>query len=169
MRTNTISTVQGLIRYVNENSSWSVSTVRNVVTALGWRSHGGLESLKGLSANLADCAKHGADGGFPGFTCYGDTLSFFRRNRRDIVKNIERMAKESGEDVVKMVQGFGVFRYSPVPAPREVARALWGAGKLKDDLTALYNVFAWFCLEEVSRVWYGYLENHPCYYAELSA
>jgi hypothetical protein len=169
MRTNTVSNVQGLIRYVSGNSPWSAATVRNAAAALGWHSNGGLESLKGLSANLADCAKHGADGGFPGFTYYRDTLSFFRRNRRDIVKNLELLAKELGEDVVKMVQGFGVFRHSPVPAPRDVGRALWGAGKPEDGLTALYNVFAWFCLEEVSRVWYGYLEDNPVRYAELSA
>ena len=88
MRTAHVKTIQGLISYVTENSAWQAATVRHVITALGCRSSGGFESLKCLSANLADCAKHGADGGFPGFTYYSDTLSFFRCNRKDIVKNM---------------------------------------------------------------------------------
>jgi hypothetical protein len=115
MRNNNISNVQGLVRYISGNSSWSAVTVCNVATALGYSSNGGLESLKSLSANLANCAKHGADGGFPGFTCYSDTLAFFRRNRKDIIKNLELMAEELGEDIISMVQHFGVFRYGTPP------------------------------------------------------
>jgi hypothetical protein len=169
MRTASIKNIQGLISYITENSTWQTNTIHHVITALGYRSTGGLESLKNLSANLADCSKHGADGGFPGFTYYSDTLTFFRRNREDIVKNLELMAEELGEDIISMVQGFGVFRYGTPPTPAEVGKALWGTGKLKDDLTSLYNVFAWFCLEEISHVWYRYLEDNPSYYAELSA
>jgi hypothetical protein len=161
MRTEKIKNIQGLITYVKENSEWQIDTIHHVITALGYRGTGGLESFKNLSANLADCAKHGADGGFPGFTCYSDTLSFFRRNREDIVKNIELLAKELGEDIIGMVQGFGVFRHGTPPTAADIGKALWGTGTLKDDLTSLYNVFAWFCLEEISRVWYRYLEDNP--------
>jgi hypothetical protein len=164
-----ITNVQGLIAYIGNNSAWSSSTIRNVITALGYRSNGGLESLKGLSGYLADCTKHGADGGFPGFTYYCDTLSFFQRNRQDIVKNLELTAEELGEDIISMVQGFGIFRYETPPPAIDIGRALWNTGALKDDLTSLYNVFAWFALEEISRVWFRYLEDNPVYYAELSA
>jgi hypothetical protein len=158
-----------IITYVTENSAWQATAVYHVIAALGYRSNGGLESLKSLSAALADCAKHGADGDFPGFTYYSDTLAFFRCNLEDIVKNIELMAEEIGEDVIRIVQGFGMFRYDTPPTPASIGRALWGTGKLKDDLISLYNVFAWFCLEEVSHVWYRHLEDNPDYYAELSA
>jgi hypothetical protein len=164
-----IVNVQGLIAYIGNNSEWSTVTIRNVINALGFRSNGGLESLKGLSTNLADCSKHGADGGFPGFIYYCDTLSFFRRNRQDIVKNLELTAKELGEDIIGMVQGFGVFRYETPPSVNDIGRALWDTGTLKENLTSLYNVFAWFALEEISRVWFRYLEDNPAYYAELSA
>jgi hypothetical protein len=168
MRTAHIKNIQGLISYVVENSAWQTTTVHHVITALGYRSNGGLESFKCLSANLADCAKHGADGGFPGFTYYPDTLSFFRRNRHDIVETLELLAEELGEDIIGMVQGFGVFRYNTSPTAAGIGKALWGAGTLRDDLTSLYNVFAWFCLEEISHAWYRYLEDNPGYYAELS-
>jgi hypothetical protein len=68
MRIAKIKNIQGLISYVTENSSWQAATVHRVIIALGYRSTGGLESLKSLSSNLADCAKHGADSGFSGFT-----------------------------------------------------------------------------------------------------
>jgi hypothetical protein len=170
MHNNNISNVQGLVHYISGNSLWSAVTVCNIVTALGYRGNGGLESLKSLSANLVDCAKHGADGGFPGFTCYSDTLAFFWCNRKDIIKNLELMAEELGEDIISMVQHFGVFRYDTPPSSASIGKALWGtAGKLQDDLTSLYNVFAWFCLEEISHIWYRYLEDNPAYYTELSA
>jgi hypothetical protein len=164
-----IVNVQGLVAYIGNNSAWSTITIRNVITALGFRSNGGMESLKRLSGYFTNCAKHGADGGFPGFIYYCDTLAFFRRNRQDIVKNIELRAKELGEDIIGMVRGFGVFRYETPPSVNDIGRALWGADTLKDDLTSLYNVFTWFALEEISRVWFRYLEDNPAYYAELSA
>jgi hypothetical protein len=167
--TANIKNIQGLISYISENSAWQISTIHNVITALGYRSNGDLKSLKSLFATLADCAKHGADGGFPGFTFYSDTLSFFQLNRQDIVKNMELLAEKLGEDIIGMVQGFGVFRYDTPPTSASIGQVLWGTGKLKDDLTGLYNVFAWFCLEEVSHVWHRYLEDNPRYYAELSA
>ncbi|MDR2785440.1 MAG: hypothetical protein LBB83_05960 [Treponema sp.] len=169
MRTAKIKNIQGLISYVMENSAWQIDTIHHVITALGYRNNGGLESLKNLSTNFTDCAKHGADGGFPGFIYYSDTLSFFRQNRQDIVKNLELTAEELGQDIISMVQGFGVFRYDTPPTAASIGKALWGTGALKDDLTSLYNVFAWFCLEEISHVWYRYLEDNPGYYAELSA
>jgi hypothetical protein len=169
MCTKKITTVQGLTAYVKNNSSWSAATVRNLITALGYDPNAGRESLVELSGNLVDCAKHGADGGFPGFTYHRETIAFFLRNRKDIVKNLEITAKELGEDIIKTVQNFGVFRYSPPPPAGEVGKAIWGTGKAKDNLTSLYNVFAWFCLEEISHIWYRYLEDNPEYYAELSA
>jgi hypothetical protein len=169
MSNKKITTIEGLVTYVKNNSPWPAATIRKVITVLGYNPNAGRESLVELSGILADCAKHGADGGFPGFTYYDDTLAFFRRNRQDIAKNLELLAGELGEDIISMVQHFGVFRHGRHPSASDIGRALWGTGKLKDDLTALYNVFAWFCLEEVSRIWYRYLEDNPAYYAELSA
>jgi hypothetical protein len=90
-------------------------------------------------------------------------------NPEDIVKNIELMAGEIGEDVIHMVQGFGVFRYGTPPTAASIGQALRDTGKFKDDLTSLYNVFTWFCLGEISHIWYRHLEDNPDYYAGLSA
>jgi hypothetical protein len=167
MRTAHIKNIQGLISYVTENSAWQTATIHHVITALGYRSNGSLESLKSLSANLTDCAKHGADGGFPGFTYYCDTLSFFRRNKQDIVKNLELLAEKLGEDIIGMVQHFGVFRHGRPPSASDIGRALWGTGKLKDDLTSLYNeydrehgiMFGFFILNgDLQNAEFGYID-----------
>jgi hypothetical protein len=66
-----------------------------------------------------------------------------------------------------MVQGFGVFRNSDKPTAGEIGKALWDSGRQWPELTTLYNVFAWYALEEVSRTWYRYLEEHPAHKPEL--
>ncbi|GHV92368.1 hypothetical protein AGMMS50268_28710 [Spirochaetia bacterium] len=165
-----ITTIQDLTSYIKNNSSWSAATIQNVITSLGYDpADDRLESLKELFGNLADCSKHGADGGFSGFCYHSETIAFFLHNRRDILKNLELLAEELGEDIIKMVQGFGVFRHTTPPTAGEVGKALWDTGKVQENLTELYNVFSWFCLEEVSHVWYRYLEDNPDYYADLPA
>jgi hypothetical protein len=118
---------------------------------------------------LVACAKHGADIGFSGFTCYQKTIRFFKQNRKDIVTNIGQTAIEMGMDIIQLVQSFGVFRYDTSPTSGEVGKALWNSTHIHDELTTLYNVFAWYTLEEISNFWYRYLGNNPEYYAELSA
>jgi hypothetical protein len=170
MRTAQISTIPGLIAYVKANSSWQTATIRNVIIALGYNpADERIENLKEISGNLADCSKHGADGGFPGFIHHSETIAFFLRNRRDIIKNLELTAEALGTDLIKMIQGFGVFRYITPPATGTIGKALWDTGRVQESLTDLYNLFAWFCLEEISHSWYRYLEDNPQYYAELSA
>jgi hypothetical protein len=165
-----ITNIQGLIAYVKNNSSWQTITIRNVITALRYNpADKRIESLKELSGNLADCSKHGADGGFSGFSYHSETTAFFLRNRGDIIKNLEATAKEIGVDLIKMIQGFVVFRYTPPPTAGKIGAALWDTGRVQESLTELYNVFSWFCLEEISHIWYRYLEDNPHYYAELSA
>jgi hypothetical protein len=81
---------------------------------------------------------------------------------------MENSAAEFGKDIISMVQNFGVFRNSEKPTASEIGRTLWGSGNCS-ELTQLYNVFAWYALEEVSRTWYRYLEDNPVLHAELTA
>jgi hypothetical protein len=61
----------------------------------------------------------------------------------------------AGEDIIGMVQRFGVFRYDTPPSAGDIGRALWGMSKSQDDLTGLYKVFAWFWAD--NSVW----KKHP--------
>jgi hypothetical protein len=154
--------------YLYKNSGFSKSTVNNVIEALGYPLQGSSSVFNDLSTEFENCAEHGANVGFGGFIYYNETIAFFKANRKDIVSHMEQTAAELGTDIISMVQGFGVFRHSEKPTPSEVGRALWDSKK-DLELTSLYNVFAWYALEEVSRTWYRYLEENPAYHAELSA
>jgi hypothetical protein len=164
-----ISTIRALKGYLNNYSNFTDDTIRNVIIALGFDPvHATRDEVKELSGIFKDCSEHGADTGFSGFIYHSETLPFFWTNRHDIVKHMEQTATELGIDIISMVQGFGVFRHSDKPTPSEIGRALWDS-KEWPDLTTLYNVFAWYALEEIARTWYRYLEENPVYSAELSA
>jgi len=165
-----ISTIRGLQRYIKRYSSFSSRTINSVILALGFHpSCSTLDDLKELSTQFENCAEHGADIGISGFIYYHETIAFFKKHRQDIVNHMEQTAAEMGTDIISMVQGFGVFRNGGKPTPSEVGRALWDNGKQWDELTTLYNVFAWYALEEISRTWYRYLEENPAVLAETSA
>lgn len=121
----------------------------------------------GTREALEDVAKHGAGGGFPGFTYHSDTVPFFRRHRKAIVGLVERMADDLGENPADMVAGFqclggqqrrDALRGEPERNRREalreylpsVSRCLYG-GRLTDDDTQVANALTWFALEEVAR------------------
>jgi hypothetical protein len=164
-----IKSIQSLRVFVTQNSWFTERTVNNVIKTLGFPLTGSKQTFNELSTQFENCAEHGADIGIPGFIYYSETIPFFIKNRQDIVNHMEQTAEEMGTDIISMVQSFGVFRYSDKPTPSEIGRALWDSGKKWDDLTSLYNVFAWYALEEVSRTWYRYLEENPAVRAELAA
>jgi hypothetical protein len=164
-----ISTIHGLQRYLKRNSAFSGRTINSVIISLGYHPlHGTLEEFKELSGIFKDCSEHGADRGFTGFINSSDTIKFFTKHRPDIINHMEQTAEDLGTDIISMVQNFGIFRNSEKPMPSEVGKALWDKSKRYSELTALYNVFAWYALEEVSRTWYRYLEENALK-AELSA
>jgi hypothetical protein len=104
----------------------------------------------GLDA-VQDVVNHGIDGGFNGFIYHVDTHAFAMRHRKTIVAMLEDMANDMGEDVVKMVSGFGVFRNSPMDNEdrKELYRYLGGA---KCEQSTITNLMAWFAAEEVCRM-----------------
>jgi hypothetical protein len=156
-----ISTIRGLCRYIKLHSNFSGRTINSVIIELGFHPlHGTNNEFKELSGILKDCSTQGADCGFSGFTYYSDTITFFRKHRTDIVQHMEQAAEEMGTNIISMVQNFGVFRHGDMPSPSEIGRAIWDSSKKWSDLTDLYNVFAWYALEEVSRTWHRYLEEN---------
>jgi hypothetical protein len=164
-----ISTIQAMRNFLYKNSGFSKNTVNNVIEALGFSLNGIGQDLIELSGNFENCALHGADCGFSGFIYYNDTIAFFKRNQTDIVDHLQNTAEELGTDIFTMVQNFGVFRNSEKPTIVQIGKTLWGNSRIQEELTTLYNVFAWYALEEVSRAWYRYLEDNPAYHTELSA
>ena len=164
-----ITNIKAMRNYLFEYSGFTEKTVNNVFKALGYPLYGTGNIFKNLSSDFKNCAEHGANIGFHGFICYSDTIAFFKANRKDIVNHMENMSAELGTDIISFVQGFGVFRHSEKPTPSEIGKALWGSVRHRYDLTTLYNVFAWYALEEIAYTWYGYLETKPKVWEKLAA
>ena len=164
-----ISNIQTMRNYLHRKSGFAERTINNIIKALGFPLEGSGQNFIELSTQFENCAEYGADCGISGFIYYSETIAFFKKHRVDIASHIERTASELGIDIFSMVQNFGVFQNSEKPTAGEVGKALWDASQFWPEFTNLYNVFAWYALEEVSRTWYKYLEDNPDYHAELSA
>lgn len=91
----------------------------------------------------------GAAAGFSGFIYYVDTVKFWRKNRKAITRYMDELADGIGDaNKLAMVCGFnGLKDYEQ----DEIARALYG--NYNDELDQIYNVFAWFALEEVAHAY----------------
>lgn len=111
-----------------------------------------LKQIGGDRETLVDVARHGAAGGFCGFTYYKDTSAFYRKNREEI-KNLAKMtAEDCGEGLFSIVRNFTCLRDWKV-TEEEVAAVLFGKfGEIdEEDETQIENALAWFALEEVAR------------------
>jgi len=165
-----ISTINGLLRYLKKNSGFSGKVIHDVILALGYHPlHGTEAHFKQLSRIFVDCTENGANKGFTGFTNSTDLLQFFQKNRREIAIHMELDAAEMVMDLISMVQNFGAFKNSDKPTPTEIGKALWDKSKTYPELTELYNVFSWYALEEISKTWYRFLEENPNYWEKLAA
>lgn len=96
----------------------------------------------------------GAAGGFGGFIYYSETVAFWRRNRKIITERLNNLAFELGENTLQMVMSFGGIKDGGF-SEDEIGRALYG--RYNSELDSIYNVFAWFALEEVAN-WYSDFE-----------
>ena len=119
-------TLEGLVKSTNIPES----LVRAVVKQMG-----GWESFK---ESASDICRGGIDGGFHGFIYYSDTLSFAKRNRKEILEMASEQARNFGMGLVEMIQGFGCFRHSK-PTETEIVEGLAGRGA---D-TQVPNALAW--------------------------
>lgn len=90
---------------------------------------------------------HYASQGVTGFIYYSETVWFWRKNRKVITQAMKDCAESTGESLLQMVMNFKSIKDGGWDES-EVAMALYG--KYNDDLTQIYNDFAWFALEEVA-------------------
>jgi hypothetical protein len=164
-----IKNIKDMRNYIYKYSGFSKRTVNHVIESLGFPLNGSGNTFNELSSQFENVTEHGANVGFCGFIYYYETIAFYKSHRQDIVRHLENTAAELGEDIISMVQNFGIFRNSEKPSTSEIGKALWNNGKCNENLTELYNVFAWYALEEVSRTWYRYLEENPTVRAKLAA
>jgi hypothetical protein len=106
--------------------------------------------------SIEDVNNHGIDGGYGGFIYYDDTVAFFKRHRKIILRMAEEMAEGLGQDMLAMIQHFNCLCNTRERPPKpdysqnEIARAIYqGKG---DGVTQIQNAMAWFAAEEVCRM-----------------
>jgi hypothetical protein len=130
-------TLDGLVKSTNIPES----LVRAVVQQMGgWKS---------FKESAPDICRGGIDGGFHGFIYYSETLSFAKRNRKEILEMASEHARNFGMGLVEMIQGFGCFRHSK-PSETEIVEGLAG----NTDETQVPNALAWYAGEEVARAYF---------------
>jgi hypothetical protein len=106
----------------------------------------GSDNMQEFLETLQDVANHGAGGGFSGFTYYGETVDFTRRNRAEIMTQLKEDADSFGSSVSDMVCAFNCFKGYEAD---EILSALYGGRG--DSVRAVYNGLAWYALETVAH------------------
>lgn len=133
-----MKTIKNFIEYCGESVGALVCPVKNqtgLEVADFW------DELENVSNSPC-----GAAGGFCGFVYYSQTCTFWRKNRKAITNCMKALADSLGENLLGLVCGFnGLKDYEQ----DEIGRALYG--NYNEDLMQIYNVFAWFALEEVAH------------------
>jgi len=102
-------------------------------------------------AAALDAAKHGADGGVPGFTRHVDTIAFARRYRAKILAALREDAESMGESsVFALVRSFRCLEDAEEQA---IARALYAPIPRTPgfDVVMVLNALSWYALEAVGR------------------
>lgn len=109
-----------------------------------------LNNLNGMD-DVKNINNYGIDGGYGNFIYYVDTHKFAMRYRKLIVKLLEDLADQLGEEVVTMVSNFGVFGRNGMDNDdrKELYKYLGGG---KPEQGTVTNVMAWFAAEEVCRM-----------------
>jgi hypothetical protein len=97
--------------------------------------------------SLQDVYKGGADAGFCGFTYYGDTVAFYKRNRDEINARVLELAEEFDEDPARMIM---TWRCMNGEKYGTICKVIYD-GYLGDDAVYVAKGLAWFALEEVAR------------------
>lgn len=114
----------------------------------------GIEDKAELKGLMEDINTHGADAGFPGFTYYYETVSFFEQNREEIAKYAEELANDLGVSTLQMIADFNCLKGDGYTL-EEIAKVLYGVVTEDQAREATYSIIAnalsWFALEEVSR------------------
>lgn len=115
------------------------------------RQSGGWDDFKYKAPNVA---KHGAAGGFTGWIYYTEVEAFWRKNKVLILELATSRADDFGEDLLNMVSSFNGIKGDYTTS--EIGAALFG--RHNDDYMTIYNVMAWYALEEVARNYCDLLE-----------
>ena len=100
---------------------------------------------------LEDVVRHGADGGFSGFTYHKDTCEFYDANQEEIVKLVTETAHELNESAIAMIRTFRCLKGYDI-SEAVIGACIYGRKQDNDgeDMDIVKNALAWFALEMVA-------------------
>lgn len=93
--------------------------------------------------------RNGSDG-YTGFIYYTETSKFWNDNKDAIMENMHELADDLGEDLIKMIKGFGNFKDDGAVTYDAIGKALYGPYD-EDENRYIYDTFAKYALEEVAN------------------
>lgn len=114
-----------------------------------------------FTQECSDVVDHGAACGFGNFIYYTDTVVFTAKNRKAIAELAAQQAADFGDSSeIEMVLCFNVIKKDNDDlTSSDIARALYGRLTDDDKKTTIYNVLAWYALEEVARAYCDLLDQ----------
>lgn len=108
-----------------------------------------------------DTVRNGSDG-YSGFVYYTETCKFWNKNKDCILQNMHELADDLGEDLIKMIKGFGNFKDDESVTYDAIGKALYGPYD-EEENRYIYDTFAKYALEEVANTfqnwWYDQDES----------
>lgn len=124
-----------------------------------------IEQLGGVDDEVIfgslNTVRNGSDG-YTGFIYYTETSKFWNDNKKAIMENMHELADDLGEDLIKMIKGFGSFKDDDTVTYDAIGKALYGPYD-EDENRYIYDTFAKYALEEVANRfqdwWYDQDEN----------
>jgi hypothetical protein len=112
-----------------------------------------------FTQECSDVVEHGAACGFGNFIYYTDTVVFTAKNRKTIVELAAQQAADFGDSSeIEMILSFNGLQHDDLTSS-DIARALYGRLTDDDKKTTIYNVLAWYALEEVARAYCNLLDQ----------
>lgn len=105
-----------------------------------------VENQKDFISTLKDINNYGMEGGFNGFIYYKDTVEFYDRNRPLIIKLLEDMSDQFGEDIIDVISNFKVIKDDGY-TKSDIAKVLYSKEKDTDVNMSIKNYIVWAMVE----------------------
>lgn len=87
------------------------------------------------------------------------TVAFTAKNRKAIAELAAQQAADFGDSSeIEMILGFNCLQHDDLTSA-DIAKVLYGRLTDDDKKTTVYNVLAWYALEEVARAYCDLLEQ----------
>lgn len=111
---------------------------------------GGFESF---CEDAQSIAEHGADSGFHGFIYYSDTIGFYDKNKKRILRALQDECMDIGQTMADCIASFNCIDCTSI----QVESFLLGLND--EDETDLKNALSWWALERVAHDYISFIEG----------